>query len=172
MHIMPAGMHDRLLDAVDVDLRHRRGIGQAAVLFQRQAIHIRAHQHRRAIAILHHGNHARTANAFRDFVAQAAKLRSEAFGGFRLTEREFRVLVEIEEQRPEIFLVILRDGSAEVAVCRGNSGRAKCDQRGGKRPCLPVHAEVSRCLAQARRRAACCKSPVCRARCLSAGKLL
>lgn len=70
---MPAGMHHRLLDAVDVDLCDRGGLGDAAVFFQRQAIHIGAHQDRRAVTIFQDRDHAGAANPFGNVIAEGAQ---------------------------------------------------------------------------------------------------
>uniref|UniRef100_A0A0N4ZAF6 NAD-specific glutamate dehydrogenase n=1 Tax=Parastrongyloides trichosuri TaxID=131310 RepID=A0A0N4ZAF6_PARTI len=80
VHIVAAGVHDRLLGAVAVDLTGGRGVGQARVFQQRQAVHVGADHDGGAGAVLQHRDHAGPADAGGDLIAQAAQFLRHAGG--------------------------------------------------------------------------------------------
>ena len=99
VNVVAAGVHDRRLDPVDPDLADLRGIRQAALLLDRQAVHVGADQDGRPGPVAHHPDDAGPADALGDLdPADGAKPLGHDRGRARLLERQFGVLVEIDEQ--------------------------------------------------------------------------
>jgi len=118
VHIVAAGMHDGLFHAVNIDLRGRGGIGEPAVFLQRQAVHVGAHQDGRAVAILHHRDNAGAANAFCHIKAEGADFPGQNLRRTGFAKGEFRVGVEIGEQRAEMGVIIRGNVCAERFICK------------------------------------------------------
>ena len=70
VHVVPAGVHDRHVDALQVDLALFGGIAQSGLLLHGQAVHVRPDQQAGSGAIAHRGHQPRAPNAPGDFKAQ------------------------------------------------------------------------------------------------------
>ena len=133
VHVVTAGMHDRLLDPVAVDLTRGRGIGQAAGLLQRQAVHVGADHHRRAVAVAQHRDHAGATDAGRDVIAEGGQPGRHDAGGADLHPRQFGMAMEVVEQGREVGAVVLLDRRRQGAVLgRGGQGGGQ-GKHGGRR---------------------------------------
>ena len=132
VHVVAAGVHHRRFDAVDADLPHLRGVGHARTLFERQAVHVGAHQHRGPVAVLQHRDDASAADALRDLHAgDCAQLLRHPRGCLRLAVREFRIAVKVIPERAERTLVIGRDGLGVIGLgCGGQGGAERQGEHG------------------------------------------
>ena len=114
MHIMAARMHDRFFVAVDADLFRSRHIVQPAVFDERQAVHIRAQHQSRPRSIFHHCNDTGAADFFGNGEARSAPLLRDNRGGAGFLIGKFGVLMEIEKQRFQIFVIIRCDRRCQI----------------------------------------------------------
>ena len=133
MHIMAAGMHDRIFIPVLGNLRRGGGIVEAGLFRHGQTIHVRAQQDQRTVTIAHHADHARTADSLGHLEPGCLQFHRHALRSFDLEKREFRVGVEVDKQIFEMAVVIRRDRL--LHRCRIGDGRrcagGKSDHRSG-----------------------------------------
>ena len=132
VHIMAAGVHDRLFDPVGVQLARRRGVGQARAFLQRQTIHVGADHDGGPVAVLQHRDHARAADAGRDLISQGRQLARQPRRGLDLLPRQFGIAVEPVEQGREIGVIIRLHRRLQAGVLRqdGRPGRQGQSQSG------------------------------------------
>ncbi|MNC39289.1 hypothetical protein D3C75_879400 [compost metagenome] len=116
MHVVTAGVHDGLFGPVAVDLTRGRGVGEAGVFGQRQAVHVGADHDGRTGPVLEHCDHARPADAGRDLIAQGAQFPRHAGGGLDLHARQLGVAVEVVEQGAEVGVVVGLDRRLQPGV--------------------------------------------------------
>ncbi len=81
-----------------------------------QTVHVGAHQHQRAVAVLQDADDAGAAHALGDLDARGAKLLGESGRSLGFTEGELRVAVEIDEELLERGLVVHRHRLFKILV--------------------------------------------------------
>ena len=126
VHIVTAGMHR--VDQVARDrvfLLLARGVLESRFFLDRQAVHVGAHHHRRAIAVFQHGNDAGAADVLGHVEARDTQLLGHALRGFRLDERQLGIAMKVVEQRPQIRVVIFLNGVAQFGRGDGNGQHGK-----------------------------------------------
>ena len=114
VHVVAAGVHDRLFDPGGVDLAGDRGVVETGPLLDGQAVHVGAHQDRRSLAVLKHGDDAGAADAGGHLIAERAEFAGHAGGGHVFEPGEFRVAVEVVEQVRQIGVVVGLDGRSQI----------------------------------------------------------
>ena len=95
MHVVSAGVHDVDILAGVVFRRHLARIGQTGFFFDRQRIHVGAHEHDRPVAIFHQARQRRNrqarivvfANVIGDLAADRFKFLRDHLGGAFLLGR-------------------------------------------------------------------------------------
>lgn len=97
MHVVAAGVHNRLLDAVGVEHAFLAGVGEAGAFFDREGVEVGAQEDGRAAAIGEQGGDAVAANVGSDVEVggDGAELGDAAGGGFFFLVGEFWVGVEV-----------------------------------------------------------------------------
>jgi len=99
------------------------GVVQAGVLLHRQAVHVAAEHHHRAVAVFQHRRHAGAADAGVHLVAQFFEALADQFGGFGLLEAQFRVGVQVfEGAHQAVGLGFGQFGDALGGVGQGGGG--------------------------------------------------
>ena len=120
VHVVSAGVHDRDHQAGDrAGLAGLRRVRQAGLLFDGQSVHVGAHHHRGALAVLHQGDHSGSAHAFGDGEAPATQLRRQPRSRLVLHERQLGVAVEMVEYGRQVCRVVRRDGLAQRSAAPG-----------------------------------------------------
>ncbi len=126
VHVMAAGMHDRLLDAARIGLACGRGVGQARALLQRQPVHVGTHQNGRPGAVAQDGDDAGAADSCGHLIAERPKLARHPRRRLGLAAGQLRIAMEMVEQGTEIFAIVARHGLAQrrlLRLCRYCNGR-------------------------------------------------
>lgn len=104
MHIVPARMHNRLLDAVLILHAHLTRVVEAGLLLDGEGVEVGAQQHGLAVSVAERGRDAVAADArVHDelgggkgvFLAEELELGGDAGGGFFFEGGEFGVRVEV-----------------------------------------------------------------------------
>ena len=119
---MAAGVHGRLFHVVDVDLPRFRGVRKSGFLLHGQPVHVRAQQNSRAFAVFHDRDNPGLTDAMGYVKAEGREFVAEALRCFDFAEREFRIGVEVLEQRFEVRLIVRLDGGFEAFGRRGAGG--------------------------------------------------
>ncbi len=138
VNVVAAGVHHRRLDIVDAGLPNGRCIRKAAVLAERQPVHVGADQHGRPVAVPEQPDDAGAADPFGDLGAGRAQLAGDDPGGPGLAVAQFRIAVEIEKQRLEMAAIILRHRRREIGLRRRR--RRAPRHRAGEQYRLPHRA--------------------------------
>jgi hypothetical protein len=97
VHVVAAGVHHGLLDAVGVGHAFLAGVGEAGAFFDREGVEVGAQENGWAAAIVQEGGNTMTTNTGLDFevAGDGAELGDAAGGGFFFLVGEFWVGVEV-----------------------------------------------------------------------------
>ena len=146
MRVMPAGVHHAGFHAGCGRRLDGGGERQPGLFDHRQAVHVRADQHGRPLAVLHHRNHTGLADTFGHLKAQRAHPCGELGCGLVFLEAEFGIGVEIAVQLHQLGHVLLHARAQAIILREGAGGaqqRARRHQCRARHPNLPVHTLYS-----------------------------
>ena len=101
MNVVPAGVHHRHIDPLDILHDPGARIGGSGLFFDRQGIEVRAHKDNGASAIFQNADQTMSADLLRDFEPGTAQFLRDASRRLFLVQREFRMSVQLLVERDE-----------------------------------------------------------------------
>ncbi len=136
VHVVTAGVHDVHFLARVVFRHHLARIGQAGFLLDRQCIHVGAHEHDRAVAILHHADDAVTGQPrlviFADVIGHLAaggfEFLRDQLGRALFLGRQLGMAMHVlvnREQRRQLLVSNLR----RRLICRADEGASASETK-------------------------------------------
>ncbi len=137
-------MHDARFNAFSRLGANFRGEGEAGLFRDRQAIHVRADEEDRSLAIFHDRDDAGAAHLFGDFELHRLEAAGKLCGGRCFLLRQFGMGMEIAVKRHEVYHVAIDLGGYPLWNwgCRSRRGTGLC--RGGRRKSGGGHDELER----------------------------
>ena len=91
-----------------------RGVFQAGFLQHRQAVHVGAHHHQGAGAVLQHGHQAGAAYAGGHLKPDLGQLARHALGGLVLGQAQLRIAVEVFKKCAQMGFVVVFYGILQL----------------------------------------------------------
>jgi hypothetical protein len=141
VHVVPAGVHDRNGRAGVVLRPDLARVSESGSLLDRQRVHVRADQHRRAAAVAEQRDDAEASDMVGDLVAELAQVVRELRRGPFFMERQLGVLVQVDVELLEIRIETIERSESRVKTGRSLREKRRRDTRRQSREERSLHWE-------------------------------